>query len=297
MTDQKVETHSHEYISHESFKKSLKYCIDKELELIKLYARLQSLIPIPEVKGIFYEMITDEQNHASRMISIYARQANDNDTEDLSRMPVKYTTKPIKSKNEFIEFDLRIPVITGIPNQSVQRSINSEMEKDIMEFKDEMDTAAREGSAEAKSKGRKFIPYIASTNYAVTYDRNNILSISIIYHEHVGGKTVYIRSSYNFDTRTGKPLGLRDIFKPGVQYRELINAEVKKQIQSNPNIYPPGAAANFKGIAEDQPYYLEGDNMVIYFGFNQIAPTISEIPVIRIPLSRFKNQLRTEYFG
>jgi rubrerythrin len=281
----------------EDFRTSIKNCIEREFELVRLYSKLQRLIPITPIKGLLYGIISDEQMHAARMIALYSDKSEDSEMHLQMRLPVTVETKPVKSKSENIEFDLRVPVIKGISNQSVQKQINNAIESDIMEFKSQMQVAADENSALAKSQGKQFIPYVASTNYAVTYDKNSILSISVLYHEYVGGKHVYIRSSYNYDIRNGKSLGLREIFKPGINYRELINKEVRKQLQANPNIYSPGAAANFKGIAEDQPYYLEGDNLVIYFGFNQIAPAVSEIPVIRIPLSRFKSQLRPEYFS
>jgi hypothetical protein len=219
------------------------------------------------------------------------------DSDNLDRLPVLDTPKTFSSKNDIIEVDLRMPVISGIPNKAVQQLINKNIETDIMEFKAQMEAAAKEGSEEATSQGRPFIPYVASNNYVITFDKNNLLSTSVLYHEYVGGKHVYIRSSYNYDLNTGKALGLRDIFKPGTPYRELINSEVRNHIKANPNLYPPGAVENFKGISEDQPYYLEGNNIVINFGFNQLAPSISEIPVIRIPISRFKSQLRPEYFG
>jgi rubrerythrin len=297
MTAQYVNISKHEDLSNESRKDLLKNCIEKELELVELYIRLQSMVPIPAIKGMLYEIITEEQNHSATLISIYSRQNRIEKSTALNRMPVTVTTKPVKAKDELIEIDLRIPVISGIPNRNIQRLINENIENDVMEFKRQMEAASKEGSEEAKAQGKPFIPYIASTNYAVTYDKNNILSISILYHEYVGGRNVFIRSSYNYDIKTGTSLGLRELFKPGVPYRELINTEVRRQIQASPDIYPPGAAQNFKGIAADQPYYLEGDNIVVYFGFNQLAPTISEIPVIRIPIAKFKNQLRPEYFA
>lgn len=297
MTAQNVRAGQHEELGYDSSKDLVKDCIEKELELVGLYIRLQNIVPIPAIKGVIYDIVTDEQNHAAKMISIYSRQSRIKSSYNFSRMPVAVTTRPIKSKNPLIEVDLRIPVISGIANTSVQRLINSNIENDIMEFKSQMETAAKEGSDEAKALGKPFIPYIASNNYAITYDKNNILSTSILYHEYVGGKNIYIRSSYNYDTRKGTSLGLREIFKPGSPYRTLINAEVRKQIQASPGIYPPGAAQSFKGIAEDQPYYLEGENLVIYFGFNQLAPSVAELPVIRIPIAKFKSQLRPEYFS
>jgi rubrerythrin len=296
INDEYVPIPTWEDANNRNYKDSIKECIESEFELVRLYSKLQRMISITPIKGLLHGIITDEQMHAARMIAMYSDKSEDSEMYLQMRNPVTAETKPVKSKSNTIEFDLRIPVIKGLNNQNVQRQINNAIESDIEEFRNQMQHAAEEGSALAKSQGKSFIPYIASTNYSVTYDKNSILSISILYHEYVGGKNVYIRAPYNFDIRNGKSLGLREIFKPGVNYREILNREIRRQLQSNPSIYPPDAAANFKGIAEDQPYYLEGDNLVVYFGFNQIAPTVSEIPVIRIPISRVKPQLRPEYF-
>ena len=56
--------------------------------------------------------------------------------------------------------------------------------------------------------------------------------------------------------------------------------------------YFPGTIERFRGIAEDQPFYLQNGNLVIFFGFNEIAPTVAQIPVFSIPLSNFGSALK-----
>ncbi|MBC2582022.1 DUF3298 and DUF4163 domain-containing protein [Clostridium sp. DJ247] len=200
--------------------------------------------------------------------------------------------KEIKVKNKYIEEDLKIPILQGIPNATIQNNINNSIQGDIMEFKNQMEEAAREYGSEAEKLGKKFVPYKISNNYTITYNRNNILSLSVIYYEFISGRSYYIRATYNFNINTGKSLGLEDLFKPGVSYKELINSEIRKQLIMNKEKYPPDAVKNFKGIKEDQPFYLEDNNIVLFFGFHEIAPTVSEIPVIKIPFSTFKDKLK-----
>ncbi len=201
-------------------------------------------------------------------------------------------SKEINHKKKYIEETIKIPVLNGIKNENMQKYINTSIESDIMEFANQMDQAANEYGLEYEKQGKKPIPYVAATNYVITYNKNNILSISILYYQYINGKRSYIKTSYNFDLTTGKPLGLGDLFKPGVAYTHLINEEIKKQLSMNKNLYMPNAAANFEGIQQGQPFYLEDGNIVLYFGFNEIAPTVSEIPIIKIPFSSFKNNIK-----
>lgn len=223
--------------------------------------------------------------------------AFDNNFLTYTKAPWRATTitassNDINVKNRYIEANLKIPTLQGIPNISIQNNINNSIQGDIMEFKNQMEEAAREYGSEAEKLGKKFVPYKISNNYAITYNKNNILSLSVIYYEFIGGRNYYIRATYNFDVNTGKSLSLEDLFKPGVPYKGLINSEIRKQLIMNKDKYSPDAVKNFKGIKEDQPFYLEGNNIVLFFGFNEIAPTVAEIPVIKIPFSAFRDKLK-----
>lgn len=219
---------------------------------------------------------------------------HNNNYRSLSRVAnlVTATTKEIKTSKKFIIEDIRIPVLKGIVNVEIQKQINKSIEGDIMEFKRQLEEAAEEYGTKAEKEGKEFKPYSVSTNYNITYNKNNTLSISILYYEFIGGRHTYIRSTYNFDLNTGKSIGLEDLFKSGINYIDIINKQIKNQLSTNTNLYPPGTAENFKGISRDQPFYLEDKDLVLFFGFNQIAPSVSEIPIIRIPYSSLKNQLK-----
>jgi rubrerythrin len=284
-----------ENYKRQGLKNILKDCIDDELEAVMIYRQILTLLPDYRIKDIIYEIITDEQAHAAKLIEILSKFDRTGAMISRARVPISETSTEIKYKNPNIEVDLRIPVITGLNDKNIQNQINNSIESDIMEFKSQMEDAAKEYSDKAKAEGKQFIPYIASTNYTITYNKNNILSISIIYHQYISGRHTYIKASYNFDTVTGKSIGLGDLFKTGIKYNEFLNQEIRKQLEENKALYSPGAAQNFKGVMEGQPFYLDDGNIVVYFGFNEIAPTASEIPVIRIPLAKFKEQLKSQF--
>lgn len=210
------------------------------------------------------------------------------------RIPNNITidSQQINSTGKYIKEDLKIPVLKSIKNKHTENQINNSIKSDIMEFKNQMEESANEYGIKAEKSGKKFIPFIISTNYSMTYNKNNIASITIFYYEFINGKHSYIKTSYNFDLSSGKTLSLRDLFKQGVSYKQIINREIKKYLIQNKNLYLPSTVTNFKGISDDQPFYLDSENIVIYLGFNEIAPNISDIPVIKVPFSTLKNYIK-----
>lgn len=208
--------------------------------------------------------------------------------------PISVATKDIKMSNEKIKEELRIPIVQGSIAPNVLKLINSNLENDIMEFKDQMEAAAEENAQTAKQANKKINPYRISNIYALTYNKNNIVSISLIYEQYINGNTYYIRTTYNYDLSSGKSLSVLDLFKPGINAKSLINTEIMKEIGSNPQKYFPGAINTFKGIANDQPFFIDGQDLVLFFRFNEIAPVASEIPVVRIPMARFRDSLKPQ---
>ena len=208
--------------------------------------------------------------------------------------PVTVQTKEVRYKKPYIEAYLRIPVLQGPMFQAALNRINSAVENDIMEFNRQMEEAAKEYVERPMLEGVDVKPYIISNVYRITYNRNNLISIVLVYYEFVGGRDYYIKVSYNYNLLTGNPLSIGDLFRENVDYRRMINEAIRNEIQRNPGAYFPGTAEQFQGIAVDQPFYIENDHIVIFFGFHQIAPTEAAIPVISLPFRLFGNTLRPE---
>lgn len=208
--------------------------------------------------------------------------------------PVSVYTKTVRYKKDYIEVDLKIPIFHGPLFSNALDKVNRSIESDIMEFRRQMEEAAQEYVEVPLREGREVEPYVISDVYRVTFNRNNLLSIVIIYNEYIEGKNYFIKVSYNFDIRTGNPLSLQDLFKRGVDYKKLLDDAIQRKLQEDEDAYFPGAAEQFEGIRVGQPFYLEGDSIVVFFGFHQIAPTEAGIPVIRLPFQMFRGALKAE---
>ncbi|RKD33441.1 DUF3298 and DUF4163 domain-containing protein [Thermohalobacter berrensis] len=206
--------------------------------------------------------------------------------------PLNIQTKNINFENEYIIERLRIPILKGIKDKNIQDNINNSISSDILEFKNQMEVAAKEEYEKAKEEGRPFDPIIISNIYELTYNKNNIISLSIVYHEYINGNDSYIRTTYNYNIKTGRSLSLNDLFKEGVDYISLINNVIRRYLLANPTRYFPETIEEFKGIAPDQPFFLENGYIGLFFGFHEVAPTEAKLPIIKIPLSEFRGYLK-----
>lgn len=208
--------------------------------------------------------------------------------------PLTVSTKNISSKTSKIHESLQIPVFQGQINPRVLQHINENVKSDILEFKSQMEAAANEYSENLIKQGKPFTPFEISNTYLVTYNKNNILSVSIIYQQYISGRISHIRTTYNYNLISGESMPLRSLFKQGVDYRGILNKLITQKISENKQLYPSISTKQFKGIAEDQPYYLDNNNLVIFFRFHEIAPAASEIPVVRIPFSELSSILKPQ---
>ncbi len=235
----------------------------------------------------YYTYFANHQNFSKSNSNLYRHPDEDEN-------PIRIQSRRIEERKEYIIEHLKIPKLEGIPNKSIQDNINTSIESDILEFKRQMEEAAIEKYEKVQEEGRSFDPYVISTIYEFTYNEDNIISMSIIYHQYINKANYYIRTAYNYNIKTGKSLALEDLFKKDVDYITLINNAIKNYIKVNPQEYSPETIEEFEGITPDQPFFLEDRKLAMFFGFHQIAPTEAKIPIIKIPFSVFRGYLRPE---
>ncbi|KYH29633.1 MULTISPECIES: DUF3298 and DUF4163 domain-containing protein [Clostridium] len=199
---------------------------------------------------------------------------------------VKIVEDKLTSKNELVEVNLQIPVLQGLSDLKLQKKINSMFKTDILSFKNEIEEMAKEYSEQAEEHGIPTIPYTAVTTYKVTCIKGDLLSLYIDYYQYTGGAHgITFRKAYNIDLTNGNKLTLKDLFKEGTLYKDIINDEINKQIEKNKEMYFP---SSFKGISNEQDFYIDGKNLVIFFQVYELAPYAFGIPEFKIPLDKFK---------
>ncbi|HBI93550.1 MAG TPA: DUF3298/DUF4163 domain-containing protein [Terrisporobacter glycolicus] len=216
--------------------------------------------------------------------------------------------KKIEEESEFFEAHLDYPYFQikekyeDKEKESIKSiyKINRDIYNYIVSFKDNIKKQSEEYKKEYEISNKesslpKFI-YEAYSQYDVTYNENNLVSIPILTYEFTGGAHgMSVLKSFNYNLKSGEELKLKSIFKDNVNYKSIINTYIKKEIKKNNDLYFTGKEG-FKGIDDDQGFYLENDKLVIYFQLYEIAPYYVGIPKFKIPLNKIEGKLNPLYF-
>lgn len=202
-------------------------------------------------------------------------------------------SKTIVKNDEYLESTINMPVITN-SNKIVERSTNDKIKNDIFEFYNKSYKEAKQYLKDNPDEKNKFV---ANVDFELKKNTDSALSIKVRYYTYSGGAHGFYQDiAYNVDMRTGKFLELMDLFKDNTKYKEVIDEEIKRQIaelekkdEENIGIY------NFKGIKENQNFYLQDENLVVYFDLYDITPYAAGIPEFSINKTLISSMLKPEY--
>jgi hypothetical protein len=215
---------------------------------------------------------------------------------------VQVTAKEEKYSDDYLEVNLKIPVIAGMADTGLQSRLNTLFESSAAERKKAITEQAREYVEEAARGDFPLWTFQLYSDYRVTCNRNGLLSITCEFYEYTGGAHgMTFRNSYNIDLSTGRQLALKDLFKEDTDYKEIINREIERQIAADPDKFFTGEEWGFKTISDNQAFYLEDagtaedgvspagnvPGLVVYFDLYEIAPYAAGFPEFKIPWNLF----------
>ncbi|MCC0627529.1 MULTISPECIES: DUF3298 and DUF4163 domain-containing protein [unclassified Clostridioides] len=234
-------------------------------------------------------------NSDKEAVSVMSNQSLPKDTTK-SKQTLSVSTigsKTIVKNDEYLESTINMPVITN-SNKIVERSTNDKIKNDIFEFYNKSYKEAKQYLKDNPDEENKFV---ANVDFELKKNTDSALSIKVRYYTYSGGAHGFYQDiAYNVDMRTGKFLELMDLFKDNTKYKEVIDEEIKRQIaelekkdEENIGIY------NFKGIKENQNFYLQDENLVIYFDLYDITPYAAGIPEFSINKKLISSMLKPEY--
>lgn len=209
--------------------------------------------------------------------------------------------KKIIEENEFFKAEIDYPYFQikekyedrEKENIKTISKINNEIYDYLVDFKNNIKKQSQQYEKEYKNSDKdlllpKFV-YEAYSEYDVAYNKENLVSIPILIYEFTGGAHgVSVLKSFNYNLESGDELELSNIFKENVNYKSIINPYIKQQIEKNKDLYFTDKYG-FKGIDDNQDFYLENDKLIIYFQLYEIAPYYIGIPKFEIPLNEIKD--------
>ncbi len=195
---------------------------------------------------------------------------------------IELEIKEEKSESQLINIDLNIPVIKGLQNKEIQTRLNQLLENDARERQKAMIEEAESNSEYILTE--PYHTYELVSRFNQYYITENTLSFYVDYYSFTGGAHgMTERKAYNFDLNTGEELTLSDLFVENFDYTTMINERVQRAINQDPDTYFT-REHGFKGITGDQGFYLENNNLIVYFLQYEIAPYAAGIRTFPIPL-------------
>lgn len=205
--------------------------------------------------------------------------------ESKSNNDITIVDKSKEEKNDKLDISIIMPQIKGLGNKEKENEINEEIESYTDKWLKEIVDAANEFY---KGDEHPFAPYAAYVRYSAE-NKQDPVSFYIDYYQFTGGAHgITVRKPYNIDRESGKKLTLQDLFKPGYDYKSILEKGIRDEINKNPDNYFLGKEG-FNGITGKENFYVTKDKLVIFYEHYEIAPYAAGIPEFDFSLHIFEN--------
>lgn len=200
-----------------------------------------------------------------------------NKTQELSS-EVNITSSKYKP-NKYVL--INYPVIGGLKDTKVQNLINEDLYNHFISHRVDL---AEEDFLSVEDR------FTAELN-------GDLLIVEKSGYDYYFGAAhgIPIMEYYHIDINSGEFYGLDDLFTVDSSYEdrlnEIINSKIAEEVASGEGFIDP---ESFKGIREDQDYYLTKNSLVIYFTPYEIAAFAAGFPEFEIQFNEIDNLINKE---
>lgn len=204
-------------------------------------------------------------------------------------------------RNKYFYYDLEYPVFYNVKNsyfqvnETILTNLNNTIYSSVYTFKDGVFEEEEQINKLNTDEIKKKINYQVYSDYDVTFNKNQILSLKLNLFAYEGVNSVIYNDlySYNIDLLTGKQLLLKDIFREGVDYMKIINDYINYKIKQNPKAYYPDIVVD---IPEDQSFYLTDQGIYIYFAIDEVSPKEAGIAKFLLEFENFESYINPRFY-
>ena len=120
----------------------------------------------------------------------------------------------IEKEEKSVRYTLNYPVIKLLNKENnFINFINKKIYEDVLCFKEVVQQILSEDESN--------ILINLLTEYTVTFNENNIISIPIEFNQFIGLYNISYINSYNYDFNLEKEIKLKDIFDKGIDYKKF----------------------------------------------------------------------------
>lgn len=182
----------------------------------------------------------------------------------------------IEREEKSVRYILNYPIIKLLNKENnFINFINKKIYEDVLCFKEVVQQILSEDESN--------ILINLLTEYTVTFNENNIISIPIEFNQFTGLYNISYINSYNYDFNLEKEIKLKDIFDKVIDYKKFLTDTIKLQLSRKLECYEKEIEDELINliysieIYEDQPFYLESDGLVICFSSYEMGNSITNI--------------------
>ncbi|MDU2197779.1 MAG: DUF3298 domain-containing protein [Peptostreptococcaceae bacterium] len=182
----------------------------------------------------------------------------------------------IEKEEKSVRYTLNYPVIKLLNKENnFINFINKKIYEDVLCFKEVVQQILSEDESN--------ILINLLTEYTVTFNENNIISIPIEFNQFIGLYNISYINSYNYDFNLEKEIKLKDIFDKGIDYKKFLTDTIKLQLSKTLECCEKEIEDELINliysikIYEDQPFYLENEGLVICFSSYEMGNSITNI--------------------
>ena len=173
----------------------------------------------------------------------------------------------VASKTDIVEINVELPVLPE--NSALMKKINEKIKQSYVNTRAEIEA----GAQEAKKAGATIFPYSLFTSYRVPWNQDGLLSIVCQSYQFTGGAHgMTYKTAYNIDITGERLLSLADFFPEHPDHVQYVKEEIKKAIQAEPEYYFEDALETIDAWEEEFSFYVDNENVVVFFHPYDIAP-------------------------
>ena len=125
--------------------------------------------------------------------------------------------------------------------------------------------------------------------------KDNSLIIDLLGYYYLLGSVngTPIRKTCAIDLVTGKFYNLKDLFKSDTNWKPILNSIIREFIENDVS-YKYVFPGSFKGISDNQDFYIGKDNLYIYYPPYKIGPYSAGFITFKIPFTQIEAYLNTQ---
>lgn len=187
----------------------------------------------------------------------------------------------IKKEEKSVRYILNYPIIKLLNRENnFMNFINKRIYEDVLCFKEVVQQILSEDESNILTN--------LLTEYTVTFNENNIISIPIEFNQFIGLYNISYINSYNYDFNLEKEIKLKDIFDKVIDYKKFLTNTIRLQLSGRLEYCEKEIEDELINlihsieIYEDQPFYLESDGLVICFSSYEMGNSITNILEFKI---------------